>query len=104
MLRKLEVFGIREVAGSWFRSHLESRKQYCKLNCHESGAKVVTCGIPQGSCLHPLLFIAYRNDFGKCLNLSKAGMYADDTHLLLASKNINELIQRSQDELDSISE
>ena len=33
----------------------------------------------------PLLFIVYLHDFEKCLKASKAGMYADDTQISLAS-------------------
>ena len=70
------------------------RQQYCKLNCYESRAKTVTCGIPQGSCLGPLLFIVYLNDFEKCLKASKAGMYADDTQVSLASSSVDELVRK----------
>ena len=104
LLEKLEAYGIRELAGNWFRSYLEGRQQYCKLNCYESRAKTVTCGIPQGSCLGPLLFIVYLNDFEKCLKASKAGMYADDTQVSLASSSVDELVPKAQDELSNISE
>ena len=63
LLEKLEAYGVRELGGNWFRSYLEERQQYCKLNCYESRANTITCGIPQGSCLGPLLFIMYLNDF-----------------------------------------
>ena len=103
LFEKLEAYGVRELAGNWFRSYLEDRQQYCKLNCYESRAKTTTCGIPQGSCLGPLLFIVYLNDFEKCLKASKAGMYADDTQVSLASSDVDELIRKAQDELDNIS-
>ena len=64
----------------------------------------ITCGIPQGSCLGPLLFIVYLNDFEKCLYFSSASMYADDTHTTIASDDINELAQMMQEELQNISE
>ena len=104
LLEKLEAYGIRELAGNWFRSYLEGRQQYCKLNCYESRTKTVTCGIPQGSCLGPLPFIVYLNDFEKCLKASKAGMYADDTQVSLASSSVDELVRKAQDELSNISE
>ena len=64
----------------------------------------VTCGIPQGSCLGPLLLIIYLNDFEKCWKVSKAGMYADDTHVTLTSMNVEELVHKAQEELTHISE
>ena len=95
LLEKLKACEIRELAGNWFRSYLEGRQQYCKL---------VTCGIPQGSCLGPLLFIVYLNDFEKCLKASKAVMYADDCQVSLASSSVDELVRKTQDELSNISE
>ncbi len=46
----------------------------------------------------------YLNDFEKCLKVSKAGMYADDTHVTLTSKNVEELVHKAQEELTHISE
>ena len=104
LLEKLEAHGIRELAGNWFRSYLEDRQQYCKLNCYVSRAKTITCGVPQGPCLGPLPFIVYLNDFEKWLKATKAGMYSDDTQVSLASSNVDELVRKAQDELCSISE
>ena len=35
---------------------------------------------------------------------SKAGMYADDTQVSLASSSVDELVRKAQDELSNISE
>ena len=51
----------------------------------------------------PLLFIIYLNDFEKCLEVSKAGMYADDTHVTVTSMNVEELVCKAQEELTHIS-
>ena len=104
LLEKLKKYGIRDIAGDWLQSYLENRTQYCAANGFESGTKAVTCGIPQGSCLGPLLFIIYLNDFEKCLINSKAGLYADDTHITVKSTNVEDLIQNAQMELSNISE
>ena len=68
------------------------------------GPKAITCGIPQGSCLGPLLFIIYLNDFKKCLTNSKAGLFADDTHMTVKSTNVENLTHNAQMELSNISE
>ena len=48
----------------------------------------LTCGIPQGTILGPLLLIIYINDLPDCLSNSEPRTYADDTHITFASNNI----------------
>ena len=43
----------------WFRSYLSNRNQIVNVNDTVSDPSLVTCGIPQGSCLRPLLFLCY---------------------------------------------
>ena len=88
-----------DIAGDWIHSYLENRKQYCAADGLNSGTKIVACSIPQGSCLGPLFFIIYLNGFEKCLIDSKAGLYANDTHITIASTIVENLIQKAQMEL-----
>ena len=104
MVKKLNAIGVRGIAGDWFASFLSNRKQYCSLGDQKSSESLVTCGIPQGSCLGPLLFIIYLNGFEDCLVLSKAGMYADDTHVTLKSDSLAELFESAREEMMNISE
>ena len=53
-------------------------------------ASEVNCGIPQGSCLGPLLFVIYLNDFEKCLGFSKASVNADDTTVTITSNEVQQ--------------
>ena len=57
---------------------LSNRQQRTKLNTTVSSLTVVTCGVPQGSVLGPLLFIIYLNVLEKWLAARKLQLYADD--------------------------
>ena len=56
-------------------------------NAH-SGYKSVTCGVPQGSILGPLLFILFTNDMPHCLKHCNASMYADDSTVYVIGKDV----------------
>ena len=66
----MEYYGIRGVANDWFVSYLSNRKQLIALLGTNSDYQTVTCGVPQGSVLSPLLFLLYINNMPKCSNLN----------------------------------
>ena len=55
LLMKLENYGIRGPALEWFKSYLSGREQYVTVNGSSSSRLNVTCGVPQGSVLGPLI-------------------------------------------------
>ena len=87
-VQKLEHYGVKNKEIRWFRSYLTNRKQCCKVNGQLSDLGLIKTGVPQGSCLGPLLFIIYVNDLHFSLRYSDVNMYADDTSLSFSSKSI----------------
>ena len=62
LLKKLHAYGIRGDMLELCKSYLTDRSQFVMYNGAKSDLKSVKCGVPQGSVLVPLFFIAYMND------------------------------------------
>ena len=88
LLRKLEHYGIRGVALDWFISYLSGRKQYVSVNGHISGYCEITCGVPQGSVLGPLLFLIYINDLPSVSKSLAFYLLADDTNIYFEASDL----------------
>ena len=88
LLRKFERYGFGKKAVALLRN-LTDRTQRCQLNGMLSHQRGITCGIPQGSILGPLLFIIYIYDLPSCLEHTTPGMFADDASLTAVGKTLN---------------
>ena len=91
LLDKLHCYGIGDGELLFFRSYLQNRTQCCSVNGQISTLQTVTCGVPQGSILGPLLFIIYMNDLPAFVQEANITMYADDTSLHKAFRTSHEL-------------
>jgi len=92
------------MACKWFQSYLTGRIQHTCINSVLSSAINVTCGVPQGSILGPLLFIIYVNDLPNCMQLCKIALYADDTIIYFAARNVQAIEQAIQSDSARLSQ
>ena len=100
LLLKLENMGVRGSLLDWFRVFLSNRHQRVLVDGYSSDWKPVTSGVPQGSILGPLLFLAYVNDIGDNLK-SSVRLFADDCTIYKQVQKLSdcELLQADLDSL-----
>jgi len=101
LLGKLKNYGVRGVPLSWIRNYLSQRQQTVKIENTSSDVAEITCGIPQGSILGPLLFILYMNDCANVTDIAELIMFADDTNFFIHGNNLVQLEELANSELDT---
>ena len=102
LLSKLKYYGIRGIAHDLFSSYLKNRRQCTVFNSKMSDFKNITCGVPQGSLLGPLLFILFVNDIYRSSSILSFVLYADDTNILYSHKNMETLSRTVNTELSKV--
>ena len=91
LIKKLEYYGIRGIVNDWFQSYLNGRAQFVSFDNISSPLQHISCGVPQGSVLGPLLFLLYINDFQTCAPYFEFHLYADDSNLFCNDKSLYDL-------------
>ena len=99
LLHKLSHYGIRGKALGWFRDYLTNRKQFVYINGTSSSEQPISCGVPQGSLLGPLLFLIYINDIQNSSEILQFILFADDSNIFYSHSNPIELVAKVNQEL-----
>ena len=85
----------------WFRSYLSNRKFIVNIKDKYSSPGAVTCGVPQGSILGPLLFLLYVNDMKQAIK-SELLLYADDSCILMQHKDVKVIEEQLNRDFSSL--
>lgn len=100
LLLKLHNMGVRKNTLNWIGEFLTNRHQQVVLEGASSSRCKVTSGVPQGTVLGPLLFLAYINDLPSVVK-SKVRLFADDC-ILYREISTNPDTNLLQEDLDSM--
>ena len=103
LLMKLKAIGLSDMAVQWFRSYLSDRHQLVDVSGKYSTQAKISCGVPQGSILGPLLFLVYVNDMCGAVK-NKLSLYADDSGILVVGKSRQEIELILSSEMEVLSQ
>ena len=90
----LEHYGVRGVPLQWFESYLSNRKQFVHVNGENSDLRELSCGVPQGSVLGPLIFLIYINDLPNISDKLEFYLFADNTNIYYENESLEKRLTK----------
>ena len=103
LFKKLKVIGFSEGCVTWFQSYLSERIFFISIDDQLSDYGRISCDIPRGSILGPLLFRIYVNDIPQAVN-SNLLLYADDSCIMFQHKEVEEIEKVLNNDFENISD
>ena len=104
LLRKLENLGAGCKELAWFRHYLQDRKQSVVIDGVTSAEVSMSCGVPQGSVLGPLLFLTLITDAPRGFKDLLKILFADYTTLQMSNQDAKTLFKKVNSALASASD
>ena len=102
---KMSSYGFDQTSINFYKTFLTKRYHYVDWNGKQSKiTDLFNIGIVQGSTSGPRLFNLYLQDINKVAQKCSIYNFADDTVILISSKNIDELEQITNSELEKINQ
>lgn len=102
LMNKLEAIGIKNTALQWFRSYFRARLQFVQIDGECGERDNVDYGVIQGSTLGPILFLVYINNISQLNTTSKIFLFADDTVVISAGREWEEVYKNATRDLSKI--
>ena len=103
LLIKIHCLGFSEPTIQWFRPYLTNRLFSVNFDNEFSSPGKLSCGVPQGSVLGPLLFLLYVFDMPQAVSCELL-LYADDTCLICMGKDIKTIEDQLNRDFSSLCE
>lgn len=105
LLDKLSRYGLRGKLHDWLKCYLSDRNQVVVVNGIKSSKQDISCGVPQGSVLGPLLFLLYVNDLPDNVSIkNNLIMFADDNSYLCCSSSLTDVITSTKSEITNFTD
>ena len=101
LLPKFKAIRFSKGTLPWFKPYVSERMFLASIEIKLSDFGKISCGVPQGSILCPLLFLIYVNDMPQALR-STLLLYADDSCILHQHKEVDEIEKKLNKDFENI--